>query len=83
MRLSTTLPVLIGATPAELERRADALGAPGTRMLAAGVTGTAGDVVRRLEELAEAGTDTDYFHLYAPADVDHIRLLGAEVVSRF
>jgi F420-dependent oxidoreductase-like protein len=83
VRLSTTLPVLIGATPAELERRAGALGAPGARMLATGVTGTAGDVVRRLEELAAAGMDTVYFHLYAAGDVDHVRLLGAEVVSRF
>jgi F420-dependent oxidoreductase-like protein len=80
--LSTTLPVLIGATPEELERRKSELGAPGARMLAVGVTGTAGDVIRALDELAEAGLDTVYFHLYNPRDADHIGLLGSEVVSR-
>jgi len=24
-----------------------------------------------------------YFHLYGPGDVEHVRLLGSQVVSRF
>ena len=35
-----------------------------------------------LKRLADQGTDTTYFHVYGPADVDHIRLLGSEVVAR-
>jgi hypothetical protein len=37
------------------------------------------DVLQRLEE---QGTDTTYFHVYGPSDVDHIRLLGSEVLAR-
>ena len=83
VRLSATLPVCIGADPADLERRKESLGAPGARMLAAGVTGVGGgEVMRALENLAAQGADTVYFHLYGPDDPDHIRLLGTEVVSR-
>ena len=77
VRLSTTLPVCCGQTRAEATRRAEALGEHGLRMLRLGVTGDPGDVTGRLAELAEAGADTIYFHLYDVADLDHIRLLGA------
>ena len=83
VRLSATLPVCIGSDPADLERRKESLGEPGARLLAAGVTGTAGDVIRAIEDLAGQGADTVYFHLYGPGDVEHVRLLGSEVVSRF
>jgi alkanesulfonate monooxygenase SsuD/methylene tetrahydromethanopterin reductase-like flavin-dependent oxidoreductase (luciferase family) len=83
VRLSATLPVCIGTDAADLERRKEKLGEPGARLLAAGVTGTAGDVIAAIENLAAQGADTVYFHLYGRDDVDHIRLLGSEVVSRF
>jgi F420-dependent oxidoreductase-like protein len=83
VRLSATLPVCIGSSPQDLERRKESLGAPGARLLAAGVVGTAGDVIAAIENLAAQGADTVYFHLYGPGDVEHIRLLGSEVVSRF
>jgi F420-dependent oxidoreductase-like protein len=83
VRLSATLPVCIGSSPEDLERRKESLGAPGARLLAAGITGTAGEVIRAIENLADQGADTVYFHLYGPGDVEHIRLLGSEVVSRF
>lgn len=83
VRLSGTLPVCIGSSPADLGRRKESLGEAGARLLAAGVTGTAGDVIRAIENLADQGADTVYFHLYGAADIDHIRLLGSEVVSRF
>ena len=47
------------------------------------ITGTAGDVIRAIEDVAAQGADTVYFHLYGPGDVEHIRLLGSQVVSRF
>jgi len=83
VRLSTTLPVCCGATRAEAKRRAEALGEAGLRMLRMGVTGDPGDVTARLAELAEAGADTVYFHLYDVADTDHVRLLGREVLPQF
>ena len=80
VRLSTTLPVCCGETRAEAARRAEALGEHGLRMLRLGVTGDPGDVTGRLAELAEASADTVYFHLYDAADLDHIRLLGRDVL---
>jgi F420-dependent oxidoreductase-like protein len=79
VRLSTTLPVCCGATPAEARRRAEALGAPGARMLRLGVVGTPSEVAAHIEGLAKAGADTVYFHIYDPADPDHVRLLGEQV----
>jgi F420-dependent oxidoreductase-like protein len=82
VRLSTTLPVCCGQTRREADRRAAALGEAGLRMLRMGVTGDPGDVAGRLAGLAEAGADTVYVHLYDVADLDHIRLLGSEVLPQ-
>jgi F420-dependent oxidoreductase-like protein len=83
VRLSATLPVCIGRDAADLERRKESLGEPGARLLAAGVTGYAGDVIAIIENLASQGADTVYFHIYGTSDVAHIQLLGEQVVSRF
>jgi alkanesulfonate monooxygenase SsuD/methylene tetrahydromethanopterin reductase-like flavin-dependent oxidoreductase (luciferase family) len=39
-------------------------------------------VVERLREVAKAGADTVYFHVFDVEDLDHLRLLGAEVLPR-
>ena len=82
VRLSTTLPVCCGTTRDEARRRVGALGEPGERMLRNGVTGTPSDVIERIGELAATGADTLYFHLYDVDDLDHIHLLGSEVLPR-
>ena len=82
VRLSTTLPVCCGQTRGEAVRRAATLGEAGARMLRMGVTGAPGDVLGRLAELRAAGADTVYFHLYDVTDLDHVRLLGREVLTR-
>jgi F420-dependent oxidoreductase-like protein len=80
IRLSTVLAVCCGATQAEAQRRAEWVGEPGAYLLDSGVVGTPRDVLDRLGELAQAGFDTVYVHLFDSADTDHIRLLGQEVV---
>jgi F420-dependent oxidoreductase-like protein len=82
IRLSTTLPVYCGATKAEAERGAATLGEAGARLLSMGVVGVPREVAGRLEQLAEVGIDTVYFHIYDAVNLDQIRLLGQEVVSR-
>jgi F420-dependent oxidoreductase-like protein len=82
VRQSTALPVSCGATAGEARRRAAALGEAGARLLSMGVIGTPADVAARAEELARAGADTLYLHVYDGADTDHIRLLGAEVLPQ-
>jgi F420-dependent oxidoreductase-like protein len=83
LRYSATVPTCIGRDAGDLERRKESLGEPGARLLAAGVTGYAGDLIRVIEDLAGQGADTVYFHVFGPSDVAHIELLGEQVVSRF
>ena len=82
VRLSAVLPVCCGSTRAEATQRAASLGDAGARMLRLGVTGVAADVLGRLAELSAAGADTVYFHVYDVADLDHIGLLGSEVLPQ-
>ena len=82
VRLSTTLPVCCGTTRGEAQRRLERLGEPGARLLQNGVIGTVPDVIGQLEQLSAAGADTVYFHLYDVDDLDHIHLLGTEVLPR-
>jgi F420-dependent oxidoreductase-like protein len=83
VRLSATVPTCIGRDADDLERRRESLGEPGARLLAAGVTGYADDLIRVIEDLGGQGADTVYLHVYGPGDVAHIELLGEQVVSRF
>jgi alkanesulfonate monooxygenase SsuD/methylene tetrahydromethanopterin reductase-like flavin-dependent oxidoreductase (luciferase family) len=82
VRLSTTLPVCCGETRDEAAHRAATLGEAGARMLRMGVIGAPGDVLGRLAGLRAAGADTVYFHLYDVTDLDHVRLLGREVLTQ-
>ena len=77
-RRSAVLPVACGATPAETERRADVIGSELMRANAA--IGSPTEVAERIGELAEAGADTVYLHIYDIHDLDHIALIGAEVL---
>jgi len=79
LHYSAVLPVTCGTTQAQAQARADSLGEAGARLLRAGVIGTPADVLARLERLAAVGADTVYFHVYDPADTEHVRLLGTEL----
>jgi F420-dependent oxidoreductase-like protein len=77
-RRSAVLPVACGATPAEVERRASVMGSELMRSTAA--TGSPAEVTDRIGQLADAGADTVYLHIYDIHDLDHIALIGAEVL---
>ncbi len=77
-RRSAVLPVACGATPAEVERRGAVIGSPLMRATAA--IGSPAAVTDRIAALAGAGADTVYLHVYDITDLDHIALLGAEVL---
>jgi alkanesulfonate monooxygenase SsuD/methylene tetrahydromethanopterin reductase-like flavin-dependent oxidoreductase (luciferase family) len=72
------LPVACGATPAEAERRAAVMRSGLIRANAA--IGSPAEVTARIGELADAGADTVYLHIYDIHDLDHIALIGAEVL---
>jgi len=78
VRKSVVLPVACGETPAEANRRAETIAAPPLREEA--VVGTPQTVAEQVAELQADGVDTVYFfHLFDIKDLDHIRLIGAEV----
>jgi F420-dependent oxidoreductase-like protein len=75
---SVLLPVACGATPAQVRDRAAVLGSDRIREAAA--VGSPQRVTERITELARAGADTVYLHVYDIHDLDHIALIGAEVL---
>jgi F420-dependent oxidoreductase-like protein len=80
VRQSVVLPVACGSDRAEAERRRQVIGAP--LLLAEAVCGTPQAVVDRLGALHADGADTVYFHIYDIDDLDHVRLLGEEVLPK-
>jgi F420-dependent oxidoreductase-like protein len=77
-RRSSVIPVACGSTKAEAERRAQIIGSEFIRENA--TIGSPGLVTDRIGELADLGADTVYLHIYDIHDLDHIALIGAEVL---
>ncbi|MBX3092558.1 MAG: LLM class F420-dependent oxidoreductase [Cryobacterium sp.] len=71
----------VGATAAEAERRASAIGQSVDRMRAAGgFAGTASEVIDRIGRLGELGITRIYFQIMDLHDLDHLDFLAREVV---
>jgi len=77
-RLSAVLPVAVGSTDGEIERRAGIVGSPMLREAA--VIGPPAALTDRIADLVKAGADTVYLHIFDIHDLDHIALIGAEVL---
>lgn len=82
LRMSATHQIICGVTRDEAQQRLGRLGPPGERMLANGVVGTPADVIASLEALATDGCETVYLHIFDIDDLDHLRLIGSEVVPQ-
>ena len=77
MVYSAALTTVVGADDAEVQRRSDNIGqAP----MQVGLGGTPQQVVDTLGRWAEAGVSRAYLQLLDVDDLDHIRLIGAEVL---
>lgn len=77
-RLSAVLPVACGTTAADRGRRAAMMG--GELIVANSAIGPPEQITERVLALGDAGADTVYLHLYDIHDLDHVALLGAEVL---
>jgi F420-dependent oxidoreductase-like protein len=82
LRMSATYQVICGTTREEAQQRLARLGPPGERMLANGVVGTPSEVTAALQDLADQGCEIVYLHIFDIDDLDHLRLIGAEVVPQ-
>ena len=72
--------VCCGTTPAEIERRAKFIGREVDELRKNGLCGTPAEVLERLAEFAAVGSQRCYLQILDLADLDHVRLLAAEVL---
>jgi len=77
---SIALVACVGSTEAEIERRAAAIGREADELRENGVAGTPAEAVARLEAFAAVGVERAYLQILDLADLDHIALIGSEVL---
>ncbi len=82
MTFSSALVLCVGATGAEVARRAAAIGRDVDELVAAGVAGSPAQAVDTLGRFAEAGATRVYLQVLDLADLDHLDLVAAEVAPQ-
>ena len=82
MTYSAALVACVGADEAEVERRAAAIGREKDELRENGVAGTVDEAVATLQAYAAVGVERVYLQVLDLADLDHLRLLAAEVMPR-
>lgn len=80
IRLSAAVTVCCGADEAELARRAAAIGQELGELRRSGAAGTPEEVVARCRAYGDAGAGTVYLQVLDLSDLDHLRLIAAEVL---
>ncbi|MEN9792106.1 MAG: hypothetical protein RL330_184 [Actinomycetota bacterium] len=79
---SAAVTVAVGATAAEAERRAAAIGRDPVHLREYGLCGTPAEVIERIGQWSEAGASRLYLQVLDLDDLDHVDLIGAEVLPR-
>jgi F420-dependent oxidoreductase-like protein len=79
MRFTAAVVACVGTSEAEFERRAAAIGHKPEDLRANAAGGLAPEVVARIHEFAAAGAETIYLQVLDLDDLDHLRLIAAEV----
>ncbi len=77
---SAAVIVCCGADEAEFVRRAEAIGRPPDQVRASGAAGTVPEVIDVLQAFAKAGASRAYLQVLDLDDLDHLRLVAAEVM---
>ncbi len=75
--------IVCGADDAEVARRAVAIGRDVAGAKTSGIAGTPAEVIDRIGRYRDAGAETVYLQVLDLHDLDHLRLLAAEVVPAF
>ncbi|PJJ71875.1 F420-dependent oxidoreductase-like protein [Diaminobutyricimonas aerilata] len=82
LRYSVALPTVVGATRDEYERRARAIGEDPEGFAVVNVAGSPAEAVDKLGRLRELGADRVYLQTMDMTDLEHLELLGAEVLAQ-
>jgi F420-dependent oxidoreductase-like protein len=78
---SAAVVICCGADEKEIARRAAAIGREVSELRQNAVAGTPAEVLDKLGEYAEVGITRAYLQVLDMTDLDHVRLLGAEVLG--
>jgi F420-dependent oxidoreductase-like protein len=81
--LSAATTVCCGSDDAEVARRARAIGQDVDKLRSYQTCGTPEQVVERIRQFQEAGAERLYLQVLDLADLDHLRLIGSEVLPQF
>ncbi|WP_296601883.1 LLM class F420-dependent oxidoreductase [Nocardioides sp.] len=79
---SNALVLCVGADKAEVQRRAAAIGREPDELRANGLAGTPAEVVDKIGRYAELGAQRVYLQVLDLSDLDHLRLVAAEVMPQ-
>ncbi len=79
---SNALTLCCGATDAEVARRATAIGHDLDQLRAEGLAGTPDEIVQRIGEYAELGSQRIYLQTLDLADLDHLELVAGRVLPQ-
>jgi F420-dependent oxidoreductase-like protein len=82
MIYSAAQTVCCGRTDAELTRRADAIGLTPDKAREDGLGGSPAEIVDKIGQFAELGAERIYLQVLDLADLEHIELLAAEVMTQ-
>jgi F420-dependent oxidoreductase-like protein len=80
MTYSVAQVVCCGRDDGEVGRRAAAIGREPDELRTNGLAGTPGEIVEKIAEFAAAAVDRVYLQVLDVTDLDHLRLLAAEVM---
>ncbi len=80
LRYSVALVVCCGETEADVERRAARIGRAPDELRANGAAGTPAEVVDKIRSYEAAGAQTVYLQVLDLDDLEHLQLLGGEVL---
>jgi F420-dependent oxidoreductase-like protein len=80
LRTTVALVVCCGRDEAEFRRRADAIGRAPDELRANGAAGLPAEVVDKLRAFEAAGAEAAYLQVLGLSDLEHLRLLAAEVM---
>jgi F420-dependent oxidoreductase-like protein len=80
LRSSVALVVCCGETEADIERRAARIGRAPDELRANGAAGTPAEVVEKIRAYRDAGAETVYLQVLDLDDLEHLELLGGEVL---
>ncbi len=82
LALSTAHTVVVGKDDAQVKQRAAAIGRDVEDLKQNSIAGTPSEVVDRLGQFAEAGSQRQYVQIMDLADLDHLDLIAAEVLPQ-